>query len=360
MMNTLPTFTSAHAPQILSKIEAFLSEQKKDATYLSPYFLHSVETIEDFVLRGGKNIRSLLVVCGYLLAGGVMNDEIYLVAAGVELFHKHLLNIDDMADRDELRYGGPTLWQKYQDEFAEKKWLDSPHHGRTFSEIDGTLLGSFAFEIFLHAQTLDPKKILAVISVMHRIMYRDTVGGWQLQYMQNHDPLREASEEQFLKGLELVTAHYTFLAPLKIGLILAGKEKGELADALSIYSLNVGRAFQLQDDILGLFGEPDEMGKPVGNDLREGKKTLLLQRAYRSSSAKDQEFLENVCGRDLSQEELERVRKIVTDTGSLAYSRKMAEESVASGITALEKISSGQAEIYVLKDLAHFVIHRKK
>jgi geranylgeranyl diphosphate synthase type I len=359
MTSHLKQYSATHSVPVLACMKEFFAAQKIDAKKYSSHSLHSIEVLENFVFRGGKNIRSLLVIIGYRLAGG-RGEEIFQTAAGIELMHKHILNLDDMADRDEQRYGGLTIWQEYVNEFRDQKWSTPEHHGRTMSEIDGTLLGSFAFEMVRAAHF--PAEInLQVIGLMNHIMYWQTVAGWQIHYYQNHLPLAEANEAEFIKGQELVTAQYTFVAPLLIGLTCAGKSADPtFVQPLTEFGRAVGTAFQMQDDILGLFGDSAQTGKPVGNDIREGKKTILLQRAYKAANPADKKFLEDVCGRDLQTGELERVQKIVQDTGALQQAQQLAKEAIKSGLKELEKLpnSAAQEELQTLKDLALYVIER--
>lgn len=356
-MSQLPQFMQTHTPQIQQALKNFLAEQHKLAPELTPHWAESIDTITDFVMRGGKAIRPLLVVLSYQLFGG-KEDAVYAVAAGVEMLHKYLLNMDDIADRDEKRYGGPTIWQFYQLKYQD--WQDKEHHGRTLAEVDGVLMASFATEL-VRTANFPANKILDVLGIMNQRSYWKTIAGWKIQYFMNHTALPDATEEEFLKGLELVTGQYSFVAPLKIGALLAGvKESSTEMKALEEYGHHIGRAFQLHDDVLGLFGEPEETGKPVGNDVREGKKTLLLQRAYKKSNKADQKFLTDVCGRNLTASELKRVQEIVKETGALAESEKLAKESVEKGIAALAVLDQQKNEVELLKELANFVIERKK
>ncbi len=354
-------YFAAHASQVSQEIKDFFAERRAAARALSPHLEQSIDILEDFTLRGGKQIRPMLVLLGYELAGGKINHAVYQVAAAVEIFHKHILNLDDMADRDEVRYNGPTIWKKYATVFDG--WKDAEHHARSFAEIDGTLLGSFAFELVRRAQ-LPAETKLAVLDVLINQMYFETVAGWQIHYHQNQESLEEANEEVFMKGLDLVTARYTFVGPLKIGLILAGETAAELSEAVERYAMKVGLAFQITDDILGVFGDPKETGKSVGNDIREGKKTLLLQRAYQSAQPADQEFLASVCGRELRPYELERAQQIIRDTGSLEYSLQLARQQIASAAQELRAatLSDKTAEEArsVLLELAEFIGQRKK
>jgi geranylgeranyl diphosphate synthase, type I len=359
MSSPLQIYTAAHLPGIKKEIAQLFADKKTEAAELSPHLLSSLENLEEFVLRGGKFIRSVLVVLGYRLAGG-KGDGIYKVAAAVELFHKYILSVDDMADRDEQRNGGPTLWRFYEQKFLDAQWADAAHHGRTFSEIDGLLLSSFTTELVRSAD-FPAEKLLSVLEIIDQIMYFRTIAGWQIHYVQNHQSLAEAKEAEYVHGLELVTAQYTFVAPLKIGAELAlGKKAAAFMEPLTAYAEAIGKAFQIQDDILGVFGETAETGKPVGNDLREGKKTLLLQYAYRTANSDDKQFLEKICGAEINADELARAQKIMNETGSLEHSQNMANECVRMGLAALQKLPLKSEEASVLEDLAQFVVARKK
>jgi len=365
----LNEYFAAHTPKITQEMKAFLEERRAAARPLSEQLVQSLDVIEEFCLRGGKMVRSSLVLLGFELAGGMVTPAIYQVSAGVELFHKHILNLDDMADRDDVRNGGPTVWRTYESLF--KDWTDSEHHARTFTEIDGTLMGSFAFEMVRRAAISDAQK-LAIMDVLNNHMYFETVAGWELHYYQNHQALADAKEDEFMKGLDLVTSRYTFVGPLRIGMILAGKVNSSLEHALVQYGLDVGLAFQITDDILGIFGDPVETGKAVGNDVREGKKTLLMQRAYHAGSFIDQNFLAEVCGRELGKGELEKVQTIIEKTGSLEYSQQLAEQKIKRAVTVLDNVrletpdtstlsvSSAQSAKHVLMQLAQFMVGRKK
>ena len=354
----LTEFAKKYGPHIAAIMVLYLKEHREAAKPLSPHLVDSVEFLTEFIFRGGKQIRPLLVLLGCLAAGGEITPGVLQVAAGVELFHKHILNLDDMADRDEERNGGPTLWKAYQARFTD--WPDGDHHARTLSEIDGTLLGSFAFDMVGQAK-VPAETLLKVMEIMHQHMYFETVGGWEIHYFQNHESLAESKEDEFVKGLDLVTARYTFVGPLQIGCILAGMgPESDIWKALTEYGVQVGTAFQMQDDILGLFGDSKETGKPVGNDVREGKKTLLLQRAYKAGSVEEKAFLSDVCGRVLKSGELEKVQEIVKKTGALGVAQELAKESVKKGEKALQSANLNTNTNEIFLELAEFVVERKK
>jgi len=359
-MSELKHFIAKHSPRMTETLRTFFAERRQAAQQHTPYLVQSIDVLEEFTLRGGKQIRPMLVLLGCLMTGTPVAPAVSEVAAAVELFHKHILNLDDMADRDELRNGGPTVWKKYQELF--KDWKDSEHHARSFAEIDGTLLGSFAFELVRRAQ-LSAAQRLAVMEVMINQMYFETVAGWQIHYYQNQESLADAQEDEFLTGLDLVTSRYTFVGPLKIGTRVGKSVSPEISTALEQYGLAVGLAFQLTDDVLGLFGDPAQTGKAVGNDVREGKKTLLLQYAYRAAAESEKAFLTDVCGRELAAGELEKVQAIVKSTGALTSTEDKAQECIARAHKILDSLKNLNTEqhqaVEVLAELADFVGVRK-
>lgn len=362
---TLNDFFAAHSAKVTEAIQQIFAERRAAAEKLTPHLVQSIDLLEEFTLRGGKRVRSMLVLLAFQLTGREITDAAYQVAAAVELFHKHILNLDDMADRDELRNGGPTLWKAYKEIFAE--WKDASHHARSFTEIDGTILGSFAFELVRRAD-ISAEQRLAIMEVLNNQMYFETVAGWQIHYYQNQESLADADEDEFIKGLDLVTARYTFVGPLRIGFLTADEQFADkqpgLFAAVEKYAMGVGLAFQITDDILGVFGDPSETGKAVGNDVREGKKTLLLQHAYRSTSADNQAFLVDVCGRDITQDELSRVQQIIRESGSLDYSLQLADQKIQSAQEGLRQLTlsdtTAETAREVLLNLAQFVGQRKK
>lgn len=334
---------------------SFFQEEYEIARGIAPSLARSVQWLEEFSLRGGKYVRPFLVRLGFELAGGELGD--YLKAgAAVELHHKHLLILDDIADRDESRYGGPSLERAYHQVFGTTS--DGMHRSLSFAMLDGVFLGSLSREL-LFSTSFSSEIKKHCLHILNTTMYRDTLAGWQIHGLQAIRPIEETTEDEFIQGLELVTARYTFEGPLQIGLILAKNQSEVLEDTLKTYSKYVGTAFQIQDDILGLFGDPKETGKPVGNDVREGKKTLLLQRAYKKAKHEDKKFLQKIVGSTLSESELYRVQTLVKESGSLGHSQALAEDYVQKGIQALKRLPSSPAKI-LLTEVAEYIISRNK
>lgn len=347
---------SSYSKNIQGIIDVFFNEQEQIAKGIDDNLATSLRLLRDFSQRGGKAIRPFLVKTAFELAGG--NDSrIDMAAAATELHHKHILILDDIADRDEIRYGGPTMEWAYRELFA--KHHDGTHRSTSFAMLDAVWLGALAREMLLNSK-FEAENLLQCQHILNTLMFRDTLAGWQIHALECDKKISEVSPEEFTKGLELVTARYTFEGPFKIGLALAGNRDEDLELALTKYSQKIGTAFQIYDDILGLFGETEKTGKPVGNDVREGKKTLLIQYAYGKASDEEKEFLENVTGNsNLSQAEINRVREIVVKTNSLSNSKTLAKKLVDEGIQALSKIKESEPKQHLV-ELASYIINREK
>lgn len=314
-----------------------------------------LETISTLVLRGGKRLRSLMVRLGYGLSGG--KENILPVSLFVEFVHWFLLVHDDIADRDLERYGGPTLELAYAAEFKKRFGTEDRRVGQVMAMLAGDSLFSLAHKI-LHQSGFNPSLLSECELLMNQTVLQ-TIAGWRIQLMQNFEDLSSAKEAKFLKAMELVSAKYSFETPLLIGANLAGAD-GSTKKVLSNYALNVGMAFQIQDDILGIFGDSGTTGKPSGNDAREGKKTLLMLRAYKYGRAEQKKFLSEVLGTEQAIEKLDEVKQIIVETGSLEYSKELAKEYSQKAFDALAQINdSGEKEMETLNALARFVVERK-
>jgi geranylgeranyl diphosphate synthase type I len=362
----LQSFREEYTPLIVGELERFCDEQLIKAGEKDHVLEEMVRVLKEFILRGGKRVGPMMVILGYIMARTLANksiekEKIIRVACAVETHHLYLLNLDDMVDRDVMRHGGKTLEEYYRSEVFSH-WPDSDHHGKSFSSIAGALLSSFTFEL-IKDSGLEPERILAAIHLITEHLFADTVLGWQIQYFQNNEPVEEASEERFMKGLEYVTSRYKFVGPLMIGLTLALDQHDEhfhqLKRLYREYGKHVGIAFQIQDDILGVFGDTKETGKAVGNDIREGKKTLLIQVAYRNGNVEQKKIIKSALNRPLSQTELTQVQSVMKDTGALNYSVNLAEKHVKQAVKVIDELPASVYG-YIAKELAEYMIRREK
>ncbi|HEX2316318.1 MAG TPA: polyprenyl synthetase family protein, partial [Thermomonospora sp.] len=276
-VTTLSARVRHRVDEVLAEfLAARLAEADEDAVRFA------YTTVREFILRGGKRIRPTLCYWGWRGAEAGDSPGIIRVAAALEVFHAFCLIHDDIMDDSDLRRGRPTVHCTLAAQHARAGWRgDARHFGVSTAILLGDLCMSWADEL-LHSSGVAPERLRAARRCYHR-MRAEVFHG---QYL---DLLEEArgpsSVERSMTVVRYKTAKYTVQRPLLIGGTLAGAPPA-LLSAYAAYGLALGEAFQLRDDVLGVFGDPAETGKPAGDDLREGKRTALVVAAIeRASSA---------------------------------------------------------------------------
>ncbi len=338
-------------------LEDYLGKELNRVKEIDDSSTEMIELIRDQVLCGGKRARPMLVNLAYRIGGGREFEKIKGVLVFAELMHSYILVHDDIADQDLLRYGGDTLEVKYANLFKERFGGDNQHFGKSLAIVCGDYMNALAHRALFESD-LRSDVVVEVGEIMEDV-FSDVAFGWTIHFWQNFEELKKANVEKYLKGLRLVSARYSFEGPLLIGARLCGCGE-KLTNNLRSYGTNVGVAFQLRDDVLGVFGESSKTGKPVGNDIREGKKTILVLKAYQSASKSQRQVLERLVGkRNISSEEIDIVREIIVDKGALKESADLAKKHVSEATKDLEKIESEDKDSLVrLKELAEFVVQR--
>jgi len=338
-------------------LEDYFKRKIRQAKKIDPLAAETIEMIADFTLAGGKRIRPTLVYYGYLAAGGRDCPEIVEASMGIELLHSFLLIHDDIIDRDAMRHGVSTVHERYRRigrRIAPKK--DSLHFGNSMAMIAGDTASSMAYEIIFNAK-FPPENIILALNKLQDIVYV-TIPGEMLDVMM--EVKGKATEKEILRMFEGKTSRYTFEGPLHLGAILAsGNEK--LFTGFTKYSLPLGKAFQIRDDILGVFGSEKKTGKPVGSDVIEGKQTILLIKALEKGNRQQKADLKRYLGKsDLTPEELEEFRKIIRETGSLDYSQRLSQKLVGEAQRALGQIEFKDSSAReFLTALADYIIVRE-
>jgi geranylgeranyl diphosphate synthase type I len=341
------------ADQVLDR---FFDEEKNRSGTIDP-------VVEEFLfryrrlLRGGKKIRGGLTVLGHEIFGGDKGVDIVKVGCFIEMTHASLLIHDDIHDRDELRRGLPTLHKQFEAYFAERGFRgDDRHYGIAMGDTIG-LLGSFLRFPLLLQTDFPPERLLKAIGSMSYFLVNTDYG----QAMDiTYEHLNEVSEEEVMRVHRYKTADYTVTMPLTTGAILAGASESAFG-AIRNYGTPVGIAFQIRDDIIGMYGEEKVIGKPVGSDIREGKNTLLFTEARKRADREQRAVLEKWYGnKDLTSAGVEAVREVVRATGSLAYSEKLGWKYVEEGKKFIGEISADPRHQEMLAVIADFMMAREK
>ncbi|MFI0743391.1 polyprenyl synthetase family protein [Streptomyces sp. NPDC021100] len=315
-------------------LEHFLERKARTAT-VQRMPDEIVDTLRGFLFAGGKRLRPLLCAIGWE-AGGDAGTAAAMVktAASLELFHAYALIHDDVMDRSDTRRGRPTVHRALASRHR-------PARGRKGAERLGTggaiLIGDLALswsDELLHTAGLPPNRLLAVLPLID-VMRTEVVCGQYLDLLATgrHDDGIETP----LRIIRYKTAKYTVERPLLIGATLAGASSTAMED-LSAYAIPLGEAFQLRDDLLGVFGDPQKTGKSRLDDLREGKHTVLLAIAWENADSAQRSLLQALLGRaDLSEQDAAKIRHILIVTGARAKTEHMIRVRTAQARHALSR-----------------------
>jgi geranylgeranyl diphosphate synthase type I len=297
------------------KIGEFLKEvfdrKRSELSAINSVGADVCDRLNEFVMQG-KMIRGGLVSLGYDLY--ISNEARSTVEAGaaLELLQSALLIHDDIMDRDETRRGRSSVFQQYR-EIAEKKGLSDPYHlGESMGICAGDVAFFAAFEI-LSGLGADPLTVQEITRLCSREL--SFVGVAQMQDVYWSADQGPALDEGILKLYLYKTGRYTFSLPLMIGAKLAQASPAGI-QSLEKLGEALGIIFQIKDDELGLFGSEAETGKPVGSDVKEGKKTLYHSYLWKSANECDRKRLDDIFGNEnLSEGELKYVQDLTRDLG---------------------------------------------
>ncbi len=340
-------------------IEAYFEHVKENGLKEDALVAEALDHAKEIVLAGGKRLRSAFMYYGYLGAGGTEKEKMLKTSMSVELIHSFLLVHDDIIDRDDVRHGVPTLHRRYAT--LGKRFfgpIDTDHFGMSIAIIMGDMLYSFGNDIIFTSE-FSKERIFRALSRLQNIVSFTVVGQARDIYMEYK---KEATEEEILNMYRNKTAKYTVEGPLHLGAILAGAEE-DLLTAFSEYAIPVGIAFQIQDDILGIFGSEKRIGKPVGSDIEEGKITILVARALKNGTSEQKKRLKEILARGpaLTENEQKEFRAILVDTGAFQEVKELAQSYIVSGEKALEVLKSKVTpEAYeFLAGVAQYMTHRE-
>ena len=316
-------------------LQAFLGRQHDVLLAAGQDLLPGAESISG-LLAGGKRLRPAFCYWGWRGAGGPDCPEIINAAAALELLHAGALIHDDLMDASDTRRGQPSLHRQFEARHAGSGWHGSPAaFGMGVAILMGDLLLCWTDEMF-HASGLPGEALRRGRPVLDR-MRTEVFAGQYLDLL--GQVTADETLESALRVVEFKTTKYTIERPLHLGAALAGGCAGEagLAAAYSGYGLPLGLAFQLRDDILGMFGDPAQTGKPAGDDVREGKRTVLLAIARDRATPAQAEVIDAHLGDPMLDEAgTAEVRAAITGTGAVAECERMIGRNVGEAIAALD------------------------
>ncbi|WP_285728545.1 polyprenyl synthetase family protein [Nocardiopsis sp. ATB16-24] len=285
------------------------------------------------MLSGGKRLRPTFCYWGWRGAAGAPGDERMIrAAASLEFLQACALIHDDVIDNSDTRRGLPATHKRLAKLHADHGWSgDSEEFGQGAAILIGDLCLAWSDEMY-QASGFDAR-VLRDGRPPFDAMRTEVMAG---QYLDTLEQVRgTTTREAALRVMRYKSAKYTVERPLHVGAALAGRQ--DLAQVFTDYGIPLGIAFQLRDDVLSVFGDPSTTGKPAGDDLREGKRTLIVAETLARASADEAERFRSLLGApDLSVESVEWMRSVIEGSGALAVCEAMITEYAERAVAALE------------------------
>ncbi len=361
------------------ELAAFLDRKLADLAAIDPDLTPVGEAICDLVLQGGKRLRPAFTYWGWRGAldavsydgspetedGASREDDTVLrAAASLELVQAGALIHDDVMDRARTRRGQPALHVRFAEMHAENGWAgEAAGFGQGVAILAGDIALSWAQEM-IRTAGLDEAAISRVAPA-YDAMRIEVMAGQYLDLRGQVDSRRP--DDQALaaawRTARYKAASYTVQRPLHIGALIGGRHapEGPLLTTYTDYGFALGEAFQLRDDVLGVFGNPEQTGKPAGDDLREGKQTLLVILARKRASINARDLFQRLIGRaDLSGLDIDQLRMVIEGSGALAEVEVLIAQRVEAARTALAQGPVGGEPREVLEQLATMLTARDR
>jgi geranylgeranyl diphosphate synthase type I len=348
--------------RVNTRLETFINDRELILRSLGPDLVPFVEFSRQF-LSGGKRFRAQFALIGYGSQIDEIPDFVIDVASALEIFHAAALVHDDIMDKSDTRRGAPSAHRRFETVHGLGGWAGSgADFGNSAALLFGDLLLSFSDELMASGllRANDAESSLRSRREFDRMRLDVTAG----QYL---DIVEERAWPSIQKMDALARAHrvviyksakYSIEAPLVIGAALAGADDKAI-ETLRNFGLPLGVAFQLRDDLLGVFGDPSVTGKPAGDDLREGKRTVLIALAQAELSASETSELDRLLGSpDLSEKDIEDMRNMLATSGAVEQVEDLITENVAIAREALRDSGFSPAAMTELLSLADGVSQR--
>jgi geranylgeranyl diphosphate synthase, type I len=334
-----------------ARITALLDVEVERWTAVDPALAAPLASLRELVVAGGKRLRPAFCHWAYVGAGGEAHEPRAVDAgAALELLHTFALVHDDVMDGSARRRGLPAVHEQFIGRHRDATWRGE---ARRFGEGSAILIGDFAF---VYADVLFGDAPAPARAIFDELRVELCVG----QYLDlvgtasgSRDARQAARIERYKSG------KYTVERPLHLGAALAGRFD-ELQASLSAFGLPLGEAFQMRDDILGVFGDEDVTGKPVGDDLREGKLTPLVAEAAARVDDDGAQLLARLGTPDLDDETILALQRLLVDCGARAEVEAAIERLVDEALDALTRAPITDEARAALEDLGTYVAWREQ
>jgi len=319
------------------------------------------QSLTAFTLDSGKRFRPLLANLGYLATGKTLASNAIATLSSLELVHVCALIHDDVMDQSDSRRGAPTIHRIFEAIHRDEKLQGS---AALYGEASAILLGDLALvwaAKMSHTSGIDVSELGPFHAIFDE-MQSELMAG---QFLDIHEQaLGTQSVERSLKVARYKSAKYSIERPLHAGVALALHDDlpraTELSAHFSAFGLPLGEAFQLRDDVLGVYGESEATGKPVGDDLREGKRTVLIALAHKYANPAQKELLDSLVGNpDLNSHQIEQLQHAIDDSGALQEVENLIARMTEESLSALHSAPIERSAAKLLEQMAIRATQRK-
>jgi len=318
------------------------------STELSPVS----DSLTSFLLDSGKRLRPLFAYAGFLASGGSLDKPVIRAMASLELLQACALIHDDLMDGSDTRRGKPSIHRHFESKHVQDD-LDgfAPHYGLSAAVLLGDLALVWSDQM-LNSAGLTTEQLARLLPYYNEMRVELMAG----QFLDIHEQTQKStSVDRSMKIARYKSGKYTIERPLHLGAAMASAP-AEIFTALSAYGLPLGEAFQLRDDLLGVFGDPSVTGKPAGDDLREGKRTALIAMTNDRQSEAQRELARTYFGKpDLDADGVALLREIIESTGARAELEATIERLTDQALTAAQAAvftEDGNAMLIELANIA--------
>lgn len=342
---------------INAALSAFIAADNHYLTEIGPELEPVASALKGFLLVSGKRFRPLFASIGYLGTGATLTPHHLTALSSVELIHVCALIHDDIMDASDTRRGAPSIHRHFEAMHRSQEYVGSAEQFGTASAI---LLGDLALvwaSKMLHESKIPTDQIIASLPVFDEMEVELMAG----QYLDIHEQaLGSESVERSLKVARYKSGKYSIERPLHFGAAIANTNPERFYPIYSAYGLPLGEAFQLRDDLLGVFGDSAQTGKPAGDDLREGKRTVLMALAGERANQSQRSTLKELFGKpDLTLDEIETIRKVIINTGAHDHLEGLITKLTQEAVAAIDNPLINKEAQILLHEMATIATQRK-
>jgi len=330
----------------LNRESAYLNSISSDLSPVS-------DALSSFLLDSGKRLRPLFAYAGFTAAGGSIEKSTTRAMAALELLQACALIHDDLMDGSDTRRGKPSIHRHFETMHVQDE-LDgfAPQYGLSAAVLLGDLALVWSDQM-LNSAGLSAEQYARMIPLYNEMRVELMAG----QFLDIHEQTqKDTCTERSMKIARYKSGKYTIERPLHLGAAISGNPSDEIFAALSAYGLPLGEAFQLRDDLLGVFGDPSITGKPAGDDLREGKRTVLMAMTHERQSPAQAQTCKRYFGQpDLDGQGVAVLQEIIESTGARAELEATIEKLTAAALSAAQSslfTNDGKALLIELANIA--------